>query len=86
VNAVHWALEPGYRRIDTAQAHGIAALTAPGASAMCSHDADTPAAASLRKMATRHGHEGTPEMNARPNIVLVHGAWADGYALHRHPG
>src|ERR1700704_204320 len=29
-------------------------------------------------MATRHDHEGTPEMNARPNIVLVHGAWADG--------
>src|SRR5207302_3329001 len=27
---------------------------------------------------TRHDHEGTPEMNARPNIVLIHGAWADG--------
>jgi pimeloyl-ACP methyl ester carboxylesterase len=63
-----------------AQAHGIAALTAPWASAMCSHDADTPAAASLRKMATRHGHEGIIEMNARPNIVLIHGAWADGSA------
>src|SRR5271169_2525403 len=45
---------------------------------MCSHVADTPAAASRRKMAIRHNHEGNPEMNTRPNIVLVHGAWADG--------
>src|SRR5260221_14493158 len=45
---------------------------------MCSHVTDTPAAASRRKMATRHDHERTPEMNARPNIVLIHGAWADG--------
>src|SRR5271169_2182268 len=45
---------------------------------MCSHVADTPAAASRRKMATTHDHEGTPEMNTRPNIVLIHGAWADG--------
>jgi pimeloyl-ACP methyl ester carboxylesterase len=29
-------------------------------------------------MAIRHDREGTPEMNARPNIVLIHGAWADG--------
>jgi len=29
-------------------------------------------------MAARHDHEGIPEMNARPNIVLIHGAWADG--------
>src|SRR5712691_2681051 len=29
-------------------------------------------------MAKRHDHEGIPEMNARPNIVLIHGAWADG--------
>jgi len=29
-------------------------------------------------MAIRHDYEGTPEMNARPNIVLIHGAWADG--------
>jgi pimeloyl-ACP methyl ester carboxylesterase len=29
-------------------------------------------------MATRHDHEGIPEMNARPNIVLIHGAWAEG--------
>jgi pimeloyl-ACP methyl ester carboxylesterase len=29
-------------------------------------------------VATTPNHEGTPEMNARPNIVLVHGAWADG--------
>jgi pimeloyl-ACP methyl ester carboxylesterase len=57
---------------------GIAALTAQQASAMCSHVADTPAAASRRKMATTRDHEGTPEMNTRPNIVLVHGAWADG--------
>ena len=40
--------------------------------------ADTPVAASLRKMAIRYDHEGTTEMNTRPNIVLVHGAWADG--------
>jgi pimeloyl-ACP methyl ester carboxylesterase len=45
---------------------------------MCSHVTDTPAAALLRKMVIRHDHEGTPEMNARPNIVLIHGAWADG--------
>src|ERR1700750_847856 len=29
-------------------------------------------------MAIRDGDEGIPEMNARPNIVLVHGAWAEG--------
>jgi pimeloyl-ACP methyl ester carboxylesterase len=29
-------------------------------------------------MVPRHDHEGIPEMNARPNIVLIHGAWADG--------
>src|ERR1700736_913176 len=29
-------------------------------------------------MAARHHHEGIPEMNARPNIVLIHGAWAEG--------
>src|ERR1700736_5472573 len=29
-------------------------------------------------MAARHHHEGIPEMNTRPNIVLIHGAWADG--------
>src|SRR6202522_3275243 len=28
--------------------------------------------------ATTHNLERTPEMNARPNIVLIHGAWADG--------
>ena len=44
----------------------------------CSHVTDTPAAALLRRMVIRHDHEGTPEMNARPNIVLIHGAWADG--------
>src|SRR6202012_954754 len=27
---------------------------------------------------TRHDGEGIREMNARPNIVLVHGAWAEG--------
>ena len=31
-----------------------------------------------RKMATRRDHEGIPEMKTRPNIVLIHGAWADG--------
>src|ERR1700745_1367557 len=29
-------------------------------------------------MAARPDHEGTTKMNARPNIVLFHGAWADG--------
>jgi pimeloyl-ACP methyl ester carboxylesterase len=29
-------------------------------------------------MAVRDDQEGTTEMNTRPNIVLVHGAWADG--------
>ena len=29
-------------------------------------------------MAIRRNHEGIPEMNVRPNIVLIHGAWADG--------
>ena len=61
-----------------ALAHGIAALGSPLASAMCSHVTDTPAATLLRKMVIRHDHEGIPEMNARPNIVLIHGAWADG--------
>jgi pimeloyl-ACP methyl ester carboxylesterase len=26
----------------------------------------------------RHDYEGTHEMNTRPNIVLIHGAWAEG--------
>jgi pimeloyl-ACP methyl ester carboxylesterase len=29
-------------------------------------------------MAIRLNHERIPEMNTRPNIVLIHGAWADG--------
>src|SRR6202142_3406020 len=29
-------------------------------------------------MAVRPDCEGTTEMNARPNIVLIHGAWAEG--------
>jgi pimeloyl-ACP methyl ester carboxylesterase len=29
-------------------------------------------------MVIRHDHEGILEMNVRPNIVLIHGAWADG--------
>jgi pimeloyl-ACP methyl ester carboxylesterase len=29
-------------------------------------------------MVIRDDHEGTDEMNARPNIVLIHGAWAEG--------
>ena len=37
-----------------------------------------PDSVSLRRMAVRPDPEGTTEMNARPNIVLVHGAWADG--------
>src|SRR5712675_2215070 len=45
---------------------------------MCSHVTDTPAVVSPRRMATRGGYEGIPEMNARPNIVLIHGAWAEG--------
>jgi hypothetical protein len=48
---------------------------------MCSHHADTPAAASLRKMATRHDHDGISEMNARPNIVLIHGSPAHGMTM-----
>ena len=34
--------------------------------------------ASLRRMAVRPDPEGTTEVNTRPNIVLVHGAGADG--------
>jgi pimeloyl-ACP methyl ester carboxylesterase len=45
---------------------------------MCSDVADTPAAALRRKMAERHDHERIPEMNARSNIILIHGAWAEG--------
>jgi pimeloyl-ACP methyl ester carboxylesterase len=40
--------------------------------------ADTPGSVWLRTMAVRPDREGTTKMNARPNIVLVHGAWADG--------
>jgi pimeloyl-ACP methyl ester carboxylesterase len=29
-------------------------------------------------MGVRHDHEGIPQMNTRPNIVLIHGAWAEG--------
>ena len=29
-------------------------------------------------MAVRPGHEESTQMNTRPNIVLIHGAWADG--------
>jgi pimeloyl-ACP methyl ester carboxylesterase len=29
-------------------------------------------------MVITHDHEGILEMNVRPNIVLIHGAWADG--------
>src|SRR4249920_1420589 len=29
-------------------------------------------------MAVRPDREGNPEMNTRPNIVPIHGAWADG--------
>jgi len=54
------------------------AVTARQSSAKCSSAADTPVAALLRKMAIRRNHEGIPEMNTRPNIVLIHGAWADG--------
>ena len=41
---------------------------------MCSHVADTPAAAVHRKVAPRHDDEGILEMN----IVLIHGAGVDG--------
>src|SRR5580693_5164577 len=37
-----------------------------------------PASVSLRRMAVRPDREWSTEMNTRPNIVLVHGAWADG--------
>jgi pimeloyl-ACP methyl ester carboxylesterase len=56
----------------------IPAPTLPLASALCSHVTDTPAEALLPKMVIRDDHEGTHEMNARPNIVLIHGAWAEG--------
>jgi pimeloyl-ACP methyl ester carboxylesterase len=45
---------------------------------MCSHVSYTAASASLRKMVITRNQEGTSNMNSRPNIVLVHGAWADG--------
>ena len=56
----------------------IPAPTLSLASALCSHVTDTPAEALLPKMVIRDDHEGTHEMNARPNIVLIHGAWAEG--------
>src|SRR5258708_618011 len=37
-----------------------------------------PAPVSLRTMAVRPDRAGPLEMNARPKIVLAHGAWADG--------
>ena len=37
-----------------------------------------PAEALLRKMVIRDDHEGIHEMNTRPNIILIHGAWAEG--------
>jgi pimeloyl-ACP methyl ester carboxylesterase len=37
-----------------------------------------PAEALLRKMVIRDDHEGIHEMNIRPNIILIHGAWAEG--------
>ena len=45
---------------------------------MCSHVSYTAASASLRKMVITRNQEGTSNMNSQPNIVLVHGAWADG--------
>src|SRR5258708_32081733 len=45
---------------------------------MCSSAADTPVAASGRTMGEDTTTKGTHEMNTRPNIVLVHGAWAEG--------
>jgi pimeloyl-ACP methyl ester carboxylesterase len=45
---------------------------------MCSHVSYTAALASLRKMVITRNQEGSSNMNSRPNIVLVHGAWADG--------
>jgi hypothetical protein len=35
---------------------------------MCSHVTDTPAAALLLRMATRHDHGGTPEMNDQRDL------------------
>src|SRR5580693_3018578 len=48
------------------------------ADAKCSDVTYTAARPSLRRMAVRPDREGITEMNTRPNIVLVHGAWADG--------
>ena len=35
-------------------------------------------AATVCQLVTSPVQEGTRQMSARPNIVLVHGAWADG--------
>jgi pimeloyl-ACP methyl ester carboxylesterase len=37
-----------------------------------------PAEALLRRMVIRDDHEGIREMSTRPNIILIHGAWAEG--------
>ena len=55
---------------------GIAIMTAPGRSAV-THPIP-PDRAGRHSRTTGHDHEGIPEMNTRPNIVLVHGAFADG--------
>jgi pimeloyl-ACP methyl ester carboxylesterase len=73
------AVQPKVTRpFPAGQTGGTATTAAQEASAKCSSAADTPAAASRRTMAIRHDREGIPEMNTRPNIVLIHGAWADG--------
>src|SRR5580700_4434298 len=47
-------------------------------SARCSHVADTRPWCGVAGWQVRPDREGITLMNARPNIVLVHGAWADG--------
>src|SRR5580658_4160353 len=55
---------------------GIAIMTAPGRSAV-THPIP-PDRAGRHSRSTTLNHEGIPEMNTRPNVILVHGAWADG--------
>src|SRR5580692_10977423 len=47
-------------------------------SARCSGVTHTAGQVPLRRMAVRPNRGGSTKMTARPNIVLVHGAWADG--------
>jgi pimeloyl-ACP methyl ester carboxylesterase len=56
----------------------LCSVISPSASGMCSRVTDTRLRPCVARWPKGHDHEGIPEMNARPNIVLIHGAWADG--------